>query len=103
MRARGVYQKRYLPLKVWGSVSVTSVEYKYKTEVSHLLLPHIPLIIFLDILFLRTMPTQARFLPSLLLRIGAGADGWDTIDRIIRDLDVIRRQRRRCRHGRLAM
>lgn len=69
---------------------------------SHLLLPHIPpVLLFLDVLLLRTRPAQARFLQSQLLRIGTSAQGGDAIDSIIDDLDARLRQGRKCLHDRV--
>ena len=86
-RGRGAYQRRYLPRKVWGAVSVRDV--RCRRVASDLLLLDIPLILhFLDFNLLRTTSPQARFLQSLLLRISAIANGRDAIDRIMRDLDT---------------
>lgn len=89
-----------MPRKVWGSVSVRDV--RCRRLVSYLLLLDIPLILlFLDLNLLRTTSPQVRFLQSLLLRIGASANGRDAIDSIIRDLNTRIREGRKCLHGQL--
>ena len=72
---------------------------------AYLLLPNVPLIcLFLDFLLLRIKPTQARFLQSLLVRVGATAGGSDTSDGIIGNLNTISTSRwgRKILHGGLA-